>query len=220
MARVVLPGEPHHITQRGIRRFNVFLDDADRHTYLNLFVENSRRFSLRILAYCLMTNHVHFVVIPERKDSIWKTFHRCHCIYAAKFNMKHEFSGHLWQNRPFSCVLDEAHLWAAVRYVERNPVRAGMVERAEGYPWSSARAHCGTGIDRLLDPAWPPVHSIADWSDWLLTPDQAEQEQRIRERTLTGRPCGDQAFIRTVGQTLGRDLAPKKSGPKPNGTDI
>src|SRR5205085_8821132 len=110
--------------------------------YLHLFTENSRRFSLCVLAYCLMTNHVHFVVVPEKKDSIWKTFHRSHSIYAMRFNAKYGLCGHLWQGRAYSCVLDEAHLWAAVRYVELNPVRAGMVRFAEDYPWSSAAAHC------------------------------------------------------------------------------
>ena len=166
MPRVVLPGVAHHITQRGVRRSNVFLENADRHLYLDLFLENCHRFLLHVLAYCLMTNHVHFVAIPERRDSIWKTFHRCHSVYATKFNMKYEFSGHLWQGRPFSCVLDEAHLWAAALYVERNPV------------------------------------------------------QRIREDTLTGRPCGDPEFVRHVEQALGRDLSPKKPGPKPKETDL
>ena len=204
MARAVLPDAPHHITQRGIRRFNVFLDEEDRRTYLELFRENCHQFGLRICSYCLMTNHVHFVAIPKHMDSIWKTFHRCHSIYARRFNQKYGLTGHLWQGRPFSCVLDEAHRWAAVRYVELNPVRARMVGRAEEYPWSSARAHCGLGNDPLLDAGWPPPKTIEDWKAWLLDDNDVTLERSIREHTFTGRPCGDDAFVRTVEQALHR----------------
>ena len=113
IARVVLPGIPLHITQRGIRRLNVFGNDSDRHLYIDLLQESCRRFHLRICAYCLMTNHVHFVAIPEYKDSVWRTFHRCHGTYAKHFNMRYAFTGHLWQARPFSCALDEEHFWGS-----------------------------------------------------------------------------------------------------------
>ena len=212
-ARVVLPSVPHHITQRGVRRLNTFCDEEDRLRYLDLFRKSSSRFGLRICAYCLMTNHVHFVAIPERKDSIWKTFHRCHSIYAQRFNEKYGFVGHLWQGRPFSCALDEAHFWAAMRYVECNPVRAGLVERAEDYRWSSARAHCGLANDPLLDPEWLVIKAIPSWSACLMDADPP-MGQEIRERTLTGRPCGDADFIKQAEIAVGRRLTPKKPGPK------
>ncbi len=165
IARVVLPDFPHHIAQRGIRRFDVFRDRDDRELYLDLFEENSRRFGLKICAFCLMTNHVHFVVIPQRKDSIWKVFHRCHGIYASQFNLKYELAGHLFQGRPYSSVLDDRHFWLALRYVEQNPVRAGMVAQAEDYEWSSAAAHCGERAeDQLLDAEWMRVAQIANWN--------------------------------------------------------
>ena len=215
IARVVMPDVAHHITQRGIRRSNVFLDEADRQMYLGLFLEDSRRFLLHILAYCLMTNHVHFVAVPERKDSIWKTFHRCHSAYAMAFNKKYGFSGHLWQSRPFSCVLDEAHQWAAVRYVELNSVRAGMVLLAEDFRWSSARAHCGIHDDPLVDPDWPPSGSIVDWKAWLRDRSEIPHIDRlIRQNTTTGRPCGNEEFVKLVGSTLKRELGKKKPGPK------
>jgi len=215
MARVVLPGSPHHITQRGIRRFNVFLDEADHCRYRELLALYAGRYELRIAAYCLMTNHIHVVGVPERKDSIAKTFKYCHGVYATEFNKKYRKTGHLWQARPYSCVLDESHAWAALRYVERNPVRAHMVARAEDYQWSSARAHCGLSADILLDSPWPEPKSIGDWSGWLAANTNIEQEQRIRDRTFTGRPCGDDAFVRSVEATLGRSLARGKPGPKP-----
>jgi putative transposase len=140
MARVVCPGFPHHITQRGVRRFNVFLDEADHILYRELLDHYARRHGLGLASYCLMTIHVHVIGIPEHKNSIARALGECHGAYAAEFNKKYRKSGHVWQLRPYSCVLDDAHAWAAVRYVERNPLRAGMVDRAEEYPWSSARA--------------------------------------------------------------------------------
>jgi putative transposase len=216
LARVVLPGFPHHITQRGIRRFDIFRDRKDRELYLDLFEESSRRFGLRICAYCLMTNHVHFVGIPLHKDSIWKTFHRCHGVYAVKFNAKYDLAGHLFQGRPYSSVLDERHFWSAMRYVEQNPVRAGMVVKAEEHEWSSARSHCEYSVDRLLDANWIKLDQIANWKGWLREEQNDEDLLRIRSNTFTGRPCGDEYFVQRVEAETGRQLQPQKRGrPKP-----
>jgi putative transposase len=215
MARVVLPGLPHHITQRGNRRLNVFLEDADYERYLELLAHYSDLHGLQIAGYSLMTNHIHVVGEPQRNDSLAKTFKCCHGVYATEFNKKYGKNGHLWQARPFSCVLDERHAWAALRYVERNPVRAGMIARAEDYPWSSARAHCGKTADALLKSAWPTANAPQDWAAWLSGDSDIEEEQRIRDRTFTGRPCGDDMFIKTVESSVGRPLRPRKPGPKP-----
>lgn len=214
MARAVCPGVPHHITQRGVRRFNVFLDEADYPRYLELLGNYSQQFGLGITAYCLMTNHTHVIGVPEREDSIAKVFKYCHGIYAAEFNKKYSKTGHVWQARPFSCVLDEAHAQAAIRYVERNPVRAGIVTRAEDYRWSSARAHCGIVSDSLLQPDERLASIADDWSVWLAGGTEGEQERRIRERTFTGRPCGDDDFVKKMEAVVGRPLAPGKPGPK------
>jgi putative transposase len=213
MARVVFPGVPHHITQRGVRRFNVFLDDADHRRYLELLAIYAPKFGLGITAYSVMTNHVHIVGVPEHEDSIAKVFRDCHGIYAAEFNKKHSKSGHVWQARPYSCVLDEAHMWAAIRYVERNPVRAGMVARAEDYLWSSARGHCGLTADPLLTPNFDQS-LVKDWSAWLAEGTQSDSELRVRARTYTGRPCGDDDFVKKVEAVVGRRLSPGKPGRK------
>jgi len=216
MARVVCPGVPHHITQRGVRRFSVFLDEEDHRRYRELLAYYAGRFGLGITAYCLMSNHVHIVGVPEREDSIGKTFRDCHGTYASEFNKKYEKAGHVWQARPYSCVLDELHTWAAIRYVERNPVRAHMVERAEDYPWSSAPAHCGLTADSLLKDGWAQKTTVDDWCAWLAeSSTNRELEQRIRMRTYTGRPCGDDAFVTQMERVVGRRLAPGKPGPKP-----
>jgi putative transposase len=197
----------------------VFLDEADHHRYRELLELYARQFELRIAAFCLMTNHIHVVAVPGCKDSIAKTFKYCHGVYATEFNKKYRKTGHLWQARPYSCVLDEPHAWAALRYVERNPVRARMVERAEQYPWSSAPAHCGLRDDTLLDSLWPEPDAVKKWSQWLGGETNVEQEQRIRERTFTGRPSGDDAFVREIEVMLGRSLRLRKPGPKAKGSD-
>jgi REP element-mobilizing transposase RayT len=149
VARIVVPGYPHHVTQRGNRRADVFETDDDRHAYLRFLKKYGERHGLDIWAYCLMTNHIHLVAVPEREESLARALRDAHTVYAMRFNTRTQMSGHVWQGRFYSCVLDESHLWAAVRYVERNPVRAGMVDRAEDHPWSSARAHCGLGLSQV-----------------------------------------------------------------------
>ena len=130
-------------------------------------------------------------------------------------NRRLDQTGHVWQGRFYSTALDESHLWAAVGYVERNPVRAGMVRRAEKYPWSSAAAHCGHRPDPLLAGDWPPSEVDIDWSAWLAKEPPAEQVKAIRGQTMTGRPCGEMSFIERLESLLGRALKPKKAGRKP-----
>lgn len=153
--RVVLPEVAHHVTQRGVDRSNVFVTDGDRQTYLGLVQEDLQPAGARLLAWCLMTNHIHLMLLPESVHSLAMLLRRVQGRYAQYFNARVRRSGHLWQNRFFACAVDEQHLWRALRYVERNPVRAGMVGRAEEYLWSSARAHVQEkDHSGLLDMAW------------------------------------------------------------------
>ncbi len=133
MSRVVAVGLPHHITQRGNYRQDVFLDESDRNQYLEWVRDYSIKYGLSILTYCLMRNHVHFIAIPSKEDSLAKTFNAAHMRYSQYFNKKLRQKGHIWQGRFYSCILDEAHLILAARYIERNPVRAGIVEK----PWQN-----------------------------------------------------------------------------------
>ncbi len=143
IARTVFADIPHHVTQRGNRRENVFFTEGDRDAYLELLTEYCRDHEVKILAYCLMTNHVRLVAVPRQEDGLQCVFKPVDMRHAQYINRQHGWSGHLWQGRFFSSPLDEAYLWFCVRHVERNPVRAGMAERAEDYPRSSAAAHCG-----------------------------------------------------------------------------
>ncbi|MFC1588384.1 transposase, partial [Planctomycetota bacterium] len=142
VARIVIPGIPHHVTQRGNNKQDVFLVKADRSVYLQILSEQGEHFGLLIDGYCLMTNHIHLIVTPQREESLAKAIGRTHWRYTQYINRLHNRSGHLWQNRFYSCPLDERHFLQAMLYVERNPVRAGMHRLAWKYPFSSAAAHC------------------------------------------------------------------------------
>jgi putative transposase len=215
VARVVVPGFPHHVTQRGNRRAEIFDTDADRDAYLRFVKQYAERHGLAVWAYCLMPNHVHLVVVPARDESLGLALRDAHTVYAMYFNTRMDLTGHLWQGRFRSCPMDGAHLWAAVRYVERNPVRAGLVERAEAYPWSSAAAHCGLRRDPLLSNEFPPPGVIGDWEEWLSDSEDEEYVKRIRTHTHTGRPCGTPDFLEQLENLLQRALRPKRRGPKP-----
>jgi len=198
IARTVFAGVPHHITQRGNRREPVFFRDDDRILYRDWLAAYSRKHGVDILAYCLMDNHVHLVGVPAHEHSLERALRPLHMRYAQAINRRHGWSGHLWQGRFFASALDDAHLWAAVRYVERNPVRAQIVFRAEDYPWSSAPAHCGVGEDPVLSRStvWDRVLAdISDWSAWLSETDQLVALQRLRGHAQKNLPCGSEAFL-------------------------
>ena len=219
VARIVVPGRPHHVTQRGNNRQDVFFVDDDRRVYLRLLGEQAGRFGLSVLGYCLMTNHVHLLAVPREPDSLAKAVGRTDFLYTRYVNRLHRRVGHLWQNRFYSCPLDERGLLSAMVYVEQNPVRAGLLGRAWDYPWSSAAAHGGAADGSgLLDLAtWGRVRGRAGpWRD-VLRRRQAEAEvQAVRERTHTGRPLGSDRFLAKIERLLGRRVRPLPVG-RPKG---
>jgi len=209
VARTVFAGVPHHVTQRGNRREKVFFSDEDRQRYLAWLGEYCRRHDVAILAYCLMPNHVHLVLLPERADGLERALKPLHMRYAQHVNRRRGWKGHLWQGRYFASPLDETYLWAALRYVERNPVRAKLVRRAENYAWSSAAAHCKLRADDLLtkDPHWTAQMSApGDWSKWLAEGDRDEELHRLRRDVERGLPCGSDRFIGKLERASGRSL--------------
>jgi putative transposase len=214
-ARVVAIETAHHVTQRGIDQQKVFFTDADRNIYLDCLTKFCAQARTRILAYCLMSNHVHLVLVPEEPHSLAVAMRRTHSRYATYLNARRDRAGHLWQNRFFSCPMDDAHLWVALRYVERNPVRANLVARPEEYPWSSAAAHVGAdrSASRLLD--WS-FHANAGgnerWRALLAESEDLDEIRRLQRGTFTGRPVGSPEFVARLEKELGRPLAPR-SGP-------
>src|SRR5688572_954325 len=217
--RDFVPDLSYHLSQRGNRKSLVFLDDTDRTVYLKLVIENCTEEKVKIWAYSLIDNHVHHIAVPETERSLSRAFQRIHGSFALYFNTRHVKTGHLWQGRFKACVLDEPHLWNAVRYVERNPVRAGIVPRAEDYRWSSAAAHCGLRQDPVLSPDLPLIGSIPDWSLWLSEEQKPEELRFIRERTRTGRPCSSDEFARDLEARLGRPMLRRKRGPVKKAAD-
>jgi len=211
MARVVIPGVPHHVTQRGNRGEDVFSRDADRRRYLELLADYGAKHGLAVQAYCLMTNHVHMVVVPETVHSLSATLKPVHLRHAQELNRRLNISGILWQGRFHSTPLDEKHFWAAVQYVERNPVRVGMVKRAWDYPWSSAAAHCGLRRDALLSGDLERADHVGEWQAFLQDEDDQVVEA-LRTTTRTGRPTGSEEFVTQLERLVGRRLRPGKAG--------
>ena len=215
LARIVSLGVPHHVTQRGNRREDVFFTDEDRVAYLEWMRESCARHRVAVLAYCLMTNHIHVIVVPPRHNALENVFRPLHTRYAQRVNRARKWKGHLWQGRFFSSALDELYLWAALRYVERNPVRARIVRKAENYPWSSAAAHCGLRESRTLtnDQYWlTQFQSVGNWSKWLAEGDQPDQIEVLRRHVARGLPCGSETFVRKLERIAGQALRYRPRG--------
>jgi len=209
LSRTVFGGIPHHITQRGNRRETVFFTDEDRTVYLDWMKEYGDKHHVEILAYCLMTNHIHLVAVPETEHGLQRMLKPLHMRYAQRVNRVRGWKGHVWQGRFFSSPLDDVYLWAAIRYVERNPVRANMVLKAEEYPWSSAAAHCGLAehhrLSQRLD--WKKqCQHISDWSSWLAEGDEPQTLERLRLHVEKGLPCGTEPFVQRLEKMAGKVL--------------
>jgi len=209
IARLVVPGYPHHITQRGNYRQDIFKNDADRRQYLYFIADYSRKFHLDILAYCLMNNHIHLIAVPKDEDSLADTFRIVHTRYAQYFNKKTKAAGHLWQGRYYSCVLDDRHLLAAARYVERNPVRVKIIKTPTDYIWSSAKSHTASSHKDIIDVSHLFKYIEIEqkqWKPFIDKGDEPDEVTVIRKYTMTGRPLGSSAFINNLEKKFGERL--------------
>jgi len=219
VARIVVPGAPHHVTQRGNNKQDVFFVEDDRGVYLELLREQGERFGFRLEGYCLMTNHVHVVGVPAREESLAKAIGRTHFLYAQYVNRMHGRTGHLWQNRFYSSPMDDAHAYNALCYVELNPFRAGEVKKPWEYAWSSAAAHCGMDEgNRYLDvAAWRAKISPQEWRATLREVARNNgMQDAVRSSTHTGRPLGGDKFLSKVEHVIGRRVRPLPVG-RPKG---
>jgi putative transposase len=221
IARIVAPGYPHHITQRGNNRAPVFFDDEDRQTYLKLLAGYGRKHAFKVWAYCLMDNHVHLLAVPGTETALARGIGLTNQVYTQYLNRKLCQSGRIWQNRFYSCVVENGqYLWAVARYIERNPLKVGLAERAEDYRWSSAKAHLTGGKDPVLGALsiWLHPSERTAYAEFLLAED-VEMDEEIRKATRTGRPFGSEGFINMLEFRLKRVLKPKSVGrpPKKNG---
>jgi putative transposase len=211
-ARAIIPTVPHHVTQTGNRNGDVFFSDDDRQQYLLWLSGYCKAHGVKVWAYCLMTNHIHLIAVPASSDSFQRVLRPMQMRHAQRVNAAQAWRGHLWGDRYYACALDDRHLWEAVRYVERNPVRAGVVSVAETYPWSSARAHCGPRNDPVLSYDLPLLASVDNWSEWLRIPEEEGVVQFLRHRTRRGLPCGGDAFVKRIAGLTGLDLADRHRG--------
>jgi putative transposase len=211
-ARIVVPGVPHHITQRGNRRQGTFFNQDDYAAYKSVLAGQCRENGLEIWAYCLMPNHVHIVLVPSDEASLAKALSCVHQKYTQRINKREGWKGFLWQGRFASFPMDELHALRAARYIELNPVRAGLVKTPGDYPWSSAAAHLSGRDDDLVKVA-QILDMIGDWARFLGEVDETGA-QLIRKRSSDGRPFGRDGFIEDLERKFGRSLKPGKRGPR------
>ncbi len=213
IARIVAPDYPHHVVQRGNRRQQVFFKDSDYEKYLQFLKEHSKKFRLKIVSYCLMPNHVHLIVIPEKYNSLSEAIGDTHQKYTRMINFRKNWRGYLWQGRFSSYVLDDNYLYTAARYILLNPVKAKMVKNAEDYKWSSVRRHIGKeGIDFLVDDILKDA--VDNWKVFLQGEVAKEDIVALKKHENTGRPLGESSFIEQLEKKLGIGLKKKKTGPK------
>ena len=211
IARVIMPGYPHHIIQRGNRQQKVFFSDKDKFIYIKLLKEQSQKYGLEFWAYCLMDNHVHLVAVPQNKES-FRAVAEANRWYTQMVNLREGWRGYLWQGRFTSFVMDEAYCYAAVKYVENNPVRANIVSCAQEYHFSSAKYHIYARNDNLVVRCFLQGR-IRNWKAYLN--EEIKDIDQIRKHGRTGRPLGSKEFIEKIENALGRRISKQKPGPKP-----
>ena len=211
--RIVIPATPHHVTQRGVRSMNIFFKHDDYEYYKKLLFEQCKIHELKVVSYCLMTNHVHLIVIPETKESLSKAIGETHRLYTRKINFEQKVKGHLFQERFYSTPLDDKHFLSALRYVEQNPVKAYMVKYPWDYKYSSAMYRLKFIQEDKLLSDYDLINSIKDYKNFLLEDTKVEI---LKEKTRTGKPCGDEEFYNKIESLVGIDYRKKKPGPKIN----
>ena len=213
IARVIAPGFPHHITQRGNRRMPTFFRNEDYEAYIALLAKWCRTCRVEVWAYCLMPNHVHLIAVPETPEGLRQAIGEAHRRYTRMINSRSGWSGHLWQGRFASFVMDESYLLAATRYVELNPVRAGLTADPFAWRWSSAAAHLAGQDDSLVKVA-PLLEMIGDWKQFLREFPANDMMNDLRKHERTGRPLGRESFLQRLENALSRVLRKQKPGPK------
>jgi putative transposase len=214
LARVVIPGAPHHVTQRGNGGARTFFGAGDYTLYRDLLAEHTRAAGVAVWSWCLMPNHAHLILVPRDEDGLRRALALVHRRYAGAVHARRKQTGHFWQGRFGAVAMDSAHLGAALRYVALNPVRARLVKRAQDWAWSSTRALMSGKSDGVTD-----IDAVRDlfpeFSELIAQGPDEDAFARLRRAETIGRPLGDEKFMRRVERMTGRRLAPGKRGPKP-----
>jgi putative transposase len=215
MARFVVPGIPHHVTQRGNGRARTFFCDEDYALYRDLLAGHCAAAGVEAWAWVLMPNHVHLILAPSDEDGLRRALASTHRRYAGHIHAREQRTGHFWQGR-FGCVaMDEAHLAAAIAYVALNPVRARLVERAEHWRWSSVHAHLGRVTGDGLTTIAPVIERYPDLAARIAAGEDEAMSARLRRAEQIGRPVGSATFIAGLERQTGRRLSPSPRGRKP-----
>ena len=214
LARLVVPGLPHHVTQRGNGRQRVFFSDDDYALYVGLLAESCKAAGVACWAYVLMPNHIHAILVPKDADGLRAAIAPVHRRYAGIVNARRKRTGHFWQGRYGAAVMDEAHLVAAFRYTLRNPVAAGLVREPVQWRWSSAAAYV-KGRDDGLTETGPMLSRFPDMKAMLKCELPEDVEAMVRDDETIGRPRGNAAFMARLERKTGRKLTRGKRGPKP-----
>lgn len=221
--RLVVPGHPHHLIQRGNNRQPIFLDDDDRHRYLSMLREAAHEHQVAIHAYVLMTNHVHLLATPATAESLSRTMQSLGRRYVGWFNHRHERSGTLWEGRFRTSLVDsDGYLLACQRYIELNPHRAGLASGLLDYVWSSLLHHLGERRDPLVTDHpvfWllgnTPFAREAAYRQWLEQGVADAERQRISDAMNKSLALGDDAFIQRMQRETDRPLVEKRRGRPP-----
>jgi len=202
-ARIVISNTAHHITQRGNYRQIIFDNANNYKKYCEWINEYAQENNVDVLAYCLMNNHVHFIVVPKEENSLAKLFNNAHMRYSQYLNRQRGLKGHLWQGRFYSCVLGDVHTYRAIRYVENNPVRAKIVKRAWDHKWSSASDHAGEREKPLIK--LKDIRDRKGWKEYLQENDP-EMTKDMRVKTNRGLVVGTDKFVKKLEKLLKRSL--------------
>ncbi len=192
LARIVIPGLPHHVTQRGNRRDTVFFGDEDYRAYLDMLIAAVRKAESEVWAWCLMPNHVHLIIVPSHEDGLRQSVANAHRRYAARINARNRSTG---------------------AYVSLNPVRARLVKRAQDWKWSRVHAHL-SGVDDGLTTVGPLLARMDDFAEFLDQTHMDEDYMALRKSEIIGRPIGGVSFIQSLEARLGQTPRRKKRGPR------
>ena len=213
IARIVGIGHPHHIIQRGNNRQNIFFDQEDKRLYLKWLEKYSLECGCTIHAYCLMSNHVHLLIVPKYNYSLAKTMQKLSLRFTQHINKKYKRTGRLWECRFYSALVDkESYFWSIGRYIERNPIRAKMVSKPAEYKWSSAKANITGKEVGFIKPIWQDDADREEYITFLNNPDKEEDIEIIKKSAISGKPIGSKEFLNQMVETLGVTINRRPKG--------
>ncbi|OGP92340.1 MAG: hypothetical protein A2156_14750 [Deltaproteobacteria bacterium RBG_16_48_10] len=213
IARIVAVGYPHHIVQRGNNREKVFFNPGDYEKYLSFLRKYSEEKESATLAYCVMPNHVHLLVIPSQDESLAKMMQCITLCYTQYYNREKARTGRLWECRYHSTVIDgDRYLWTVSKYIENNPVRAGIVKKPEDYPYSSAKTHLLGGNNPLLNKPLFDRSELNEYKRFMRLEEDEKIQEEIRRQIRLGKPLGNGGFLENLSERLGCSLSFRPKG--------